>query len=242
MQNGQRSSSDRSAITLENVTLAWKDKPILKNISGSFEQGSLTAVLGPNGAGKSTLIKGMVGLLKPLSGKITYHPHLSKALLPQLSEVDRNFPMTVYDLVAMGAWRHVGLLRRYSREMRYRIEAAIDRVGLSTFAQSLVGELSGGQFQRALFARLMLTDAQIFILDEPFASVDTYTRDDLLCIIRDWQWEGRTVISVLHDMDIARKDFDRCLLLSREVVAWGASCDVVTDENLSVAREMRGAL
>jgi zinc/manganese transport system ATP-binding protein len=229
-----------SGILLRDVTLGYARHPAVHHLSGAIESGSLTAVVGPNGAGKSTLLKGLVGMLKPLSGQIGLGS-LSRrdiAYLPQAAEIDRSFPMTVYDLVAMGMWKRHGLFGGLREADRHRIADAIDAVGLTGFENRPIGTLSGGQMQRALFARLLLQDAPVILLDEPFNALDTRTVSDLLDIIRRWHGERRTVIAVLHDMDLVRANFTDALLLARSPVAWGPSREVLTAENLFKARHM----
>lgn len=231
------------AIRLNDVNLGWRNESrdyILKHITGQFEQGSMTALVGPNGAGKSTLIKGLVQFIKPSNGTIEVAPGLRKqmSLLPQLSDIDRSFPVTVYDLVAMGAWRRLGFWRGYSRRETDRIEQAIEQVGLNECRHQLIGTLSGGQMQRALFARLIVRDAQILLLDEPFTAIDEHTQDDLMAIMQAWSAQGRTVITVLHDVALARQAFPQALLLARQVVAWGDSQTVLSEDNLQQARRL----
>jgi zinc/manganese transport system ATP-binding protein len=200
----------------------------------------LLAVIGPNGAGKSTLLKGIVGALRPLDGSIERAQTRKEdiAYLPQIAEIDRSFPITVYDLVAMGLWRRAGLFGGIARGERDDIEKAISAVGLEGFEDRAIGTLSGGQMQRALFARLLLQDAQLILLDEPFASLDAKTISDLLDLIRRWHGEQRTILIVLHDLDLARSQFPEALLLARQAVAWGRTPDVLTAENLLRARQM----
>jgi zinc/manganese transport system ATP-binding protein len=198
------------------------------------------ALVGPNGAGKTTLLKGIVGLLPPLSGKIerSHNGAQDAAYLPQVLEIDRTFPISVYDLVALGLWRSAGLFGGISREQRERVAAAIAAVGLQGFEARPIGTLSGGQMQRALFARLLLQDASLILLDEPFASIDSQTVRDLLAIVARWHREQRTVVAVLHDLDLVRASFPETLLLAREPVAWGPTREVLSAENLLRARRM----
>lgn len=231
------------AIRLNDVYLGWRNESrdyILHGITGQFEQGSMTALVGPNGAGKSTLIKGLVQFIKPSRGSIDIASGFREqmSLLPQLSDIDRSFPITVYDLVAMGAWRRLGFWRAYSREDTRRIHAAIGQVGLSECRHQLIGTLSGGQMQRALFARLIVRDAQILLLDEPFTAIDEHTQDDLMAIMQTWSAQGRTLITVLHDVALARQAFPQALLLARQVVAWGNSSEVLSEDNLQQARRL----
>jgi zinc/manganese transport system ATP-binding protein len=227
-------------IRLNDVSLGWRDKPVLQHVSGQFNQGTLTAILGANGAGKSTLVKGIINFLKPTAGSIEIARAFRKelTLLPQLSDLDRSFPITTYELVAMGAWRRIGPWRQYGKAERVRISHALEKVGLQAVADQLIGNLSGGQLQRALFARLMVRDAQVLLLDEPFAAVDEDTCEDLMRIILNWHAEGRTIIAVLHDVDRVRQCFPDTLLLARQVVAWGKTANILTEENLQQARRL----
>lgn len=225
-------------IEFDQVSLGWGGRVAVRDVSGSFKQGSLTAIVGPNGAGKSTLVKGITGLISPLRGHIRLGSGARIACLPQLSELDRSFPVTVYDLVAMGSWPRVGSWRRFGRSEHDSIQQALNTVGLADFAQRIIGTLSGGQLQRALFARLMLHDADTLVLDEPFAAVDRATTDDLVAIISNWHREGRTVIAVLHDLELVRSHFPQALLLAGQAVAWGPTPDVLTTENMHLARHL----
>ncbi len=227
-------------IRLESLSIGWNGVYALDRISGTFDEGSLTAIVGPNGAGKSTLLKAVTGLLPVQSGKVIIEPRFRRhiSLLPQISEIDRSFPITTYDLVAMGAWRRVGPFRRYDHAERDRIRAALETVGLTDRARDLIATLSGGQMQRALFARLIVCDAPVLILDEPFTAVDEGTCELLLRILLDWHRQGRTVIVVLHDAALVKKAFPQALLLARQVVAWGATEQVMTGSNLDRARSL----
>lgn len=227
-------------IELDQVSLGWRGRIAVRDISGAFNRGSFTAVVGPNGAGKSTLLKGIVGLLNPLKGRIQLadDPRRELAYLPQSDDLDRSFPLTVYDLVAMGAWRRVGAWRRFPEAEHERIEQALRSVGMLDFRQRIIGTLSGGQLQRALFARLLLHDAQTMLLDEPFAAIDKDTTDDLMRLLMAWRDEGRTVIVVLHDMEVVRASFPQTLLLGGQAVAWGDTQSVLTSENWHLARHL----
>ncbi|MBM3606892.1 MAG: ABC transporter ATP-binding protein, partial [Alphaproteobacteria bacterium] len=195
---------------------------------------------GPNGAGKSTLLKGISGALKPLEGAIRLDGVKARdiAYLPQAAEVDRSFPVNVFDLVATGSWRQTGLFGAITGAIGKRAFEAIAAVGLTGFEDRHIGALSGGQVQRALFARVLLQDAPVILLDEPFNAIDTRTVADLLDLIARWHGEQRTVIAVLHDLDIVRKHFPRALLLAREKIAWGETGEVLRADNLLAARRM----
>ena len=232
--------SPSPVIELDQLYLGWRDRLAVRDVSGAFEKGSMTAVVGPNGAGKSTLIKGIMGQVSPVRGRIRLNVDARRhiACMPQADTLDRRFPVTVYDLVALGAWSRVGAWRGFCRDEHARVMAALQQVGLADFASRIIGTLSGGQLQRALFARLLLHDAQVLLLDEPFSSVDRATTDDLLGILADWHEQGRTVIVVLHDMDVVRTFFPQTLLLAGQLVEWGATQKVLTPENLHLARHL----
>jgi zinc/manganese transport system ATP-binding protein len=226
-------------VQLNDVTLGYDRHPAVHHVSGLFEAGSLTAVIGPNGAGKSTLLKSIAGSLKPLSGFISTGSSAPRiAYLPQLAELDRDFPISVEDLVGTGFWRKLGSFGRYSREDRRLIDHTLEKVGLSGFNKRMLGTLSGGQLQRVLFARLMVQDAELILIDEPFAAIDTKTVSDLMGLVRHWHDEGRTIIAVLHDMGLVAEFFPDCLLLARECVAWGPTSHVLTPDHLAKARTM----
>ena len=231
-----------NAVRFRDLTLGYDRHPAVHHLNGVVADGALLALIGPNGAGKSTLLKGIVGLLPPLAGAIERNLAAGEvAYLPQAAEIDRSFPISVYDLVAMGLWRRAGVGGRIGRNERETINKALATVGLGGFEDRAIGTLSGGQMQRALFARLLLQDARLILLDEPFASLDAGTVADLLELIRRWHAEARTVIAVLHDYEIVRERFPEALLLARSPVAWGPTGEVLRPENLLRARRMSEA-
>jgi len=229
-----------SAIRFEDVTLGYGRRPAVHHLAGTLAAGSLTAVVGPNGAGKSTLLKGIVGTLRPLDGAIALSGGASAkiAYLPQASDIDRSFPLPVYDLVAMGLWSRTGLFGGIGRSDRVRMEEALAAVGLTGFERRPMATLSGGQMQRALFARLLLQDSAVILLDEPFTAIDSKTTADLLDLVRRWHDEARTVVAVLHDLDVVKRVFPDTLLIARAPVAWGDTGRVLSAENLLKARRM----
>jgi zinc/manganese transport system ATP-binding protein len=227
-------------LTFRDVTLGYDRHPAVHHLSGEVTSGALLAVVGPNGAGKSTLFRGLVGILKPLSGTIALNGLDTRdiAYLPQIAEIDRSFPISVFDFVGTGLWRATGIFGGIGKGSCQRIAQALSLVGLTGFENRGIGTLSGGQMQRMLFARVLLQDAPLIVLDEPFNAIDARTIDDLLLLCKRWHGEGRTVIAALHDMDLVRANFPQTLLLAREPVAWGATADVLTSENLIEARRM----
>lgn len=227
------------AICCSDVTLGYGPHPAVHHLDGDIERGSLTAILGPNGAGKSTLLKALAGELKPLAGRFDFgsaRPRI--AYLPQLADIDRSFPISVFELLAMGLWRKTGLFGGLTPEDRHAIEHALQAVGLVGFENRTLDTLSGGQMSRVLFARVMLQQADIILLDEPFAAIDTRTVADLVALIECWHAEGRTVLAVLHDEALARAHFPTTLLLARETIGWGPTETVLTEANLRTARRM----
>ncbi len=229
-----------AALRFNNLTLGYDRHPAVHHLDGAVDSGALMAVVGPNGAGKSTLFKGIVGMLKPLAGRIEREGLAARdiAYLPQAAEIDKSFPINVFDMVAMGLWHHTGLFGGIDRHARHRIEEALAAVGMTGFEDRAIGTLSGGQMQRMLFARLLLQDARVIVLDEPFNAVDAKTSVDLFDLVRRWHGEKRTVLTALHDIDFVRANFPETLLLAREPVAWGNTATVLTPENLLTARRM----
>jgi len=227
-------------LTFEDLTLGYDRHPAVHHLNGTIEVGSLTAVVGPNGSGKSTLLKGIVGLLRPLGGRLVrfgIRPG-GIAYLPQLSDIDRSFPASVVDLVSLGLWGRRGMLGGVTAGDRHEMEHALAAVGLSGFQQRGIDTLSGGQLQRALFARVLLQDARLILLDEPFNAIDTRTVTDLIGIIQRWHGEKRTVLAVLHDLELVREHFPSTLLLARRPVAWCETREALRPENLLMARQL----
>jgi len=224
-------------LELNDVTIAYDRHPVVHHISGAFAAGSLTALVGPNGAGKSTLLKTIAGLLPVTAGAIRFGiDRRAVAYLPQVVDVDRSFPLRVIDVVDFGHWRKVGALRRLNAQDRAASVAAIASVGLAGLENQPIGQLSVGQFQRVLFARLMVQEAAVILLDEPFNAIDQKTTADLMQVVRTWQDEGRTVIAALHDLEQVKREFPDALLMARELVAWGPTPQTLSDENLARAR------
>jgi len=227
-------------ITLRDVTLGYERHPAVHHLSGEVASGALLAVVGPNGAGKSTLFRGLAGILKPLSGAIDLGglDNRDIAYLPQSVDIDRSFPISVFDFVGTGLWRQTGFFGGMGRRERDRITRALTAVGLNGFENRNIGTLSGGQMQRMLFARVLLQDARLIVLDEPFNAIDAKTSADLLLLVKRWHDEKRTVLAALHDFDLVRTSFPETLLLARGLVAWGPTAQVLTSENLAEARRM----
>jgi zinc/manganese transport system ATP-binding protein len=236
--NGPRAAG--TEVGIDNLTLGYDRHPAVHHLSGSFAAGSLTAVTGPNGAGKSTLLKGLIGILRPLEGRIEPGAAMRQqvAYLPQQAEIDRSFPISVLDIVLLGHWHRVGAFGRMDRALKQEAAEALDAVGINGFSRRPIASLSAGQFQRALFARMLLQDRPVILLDEPFTAIDARTTRDLIDVILRWHGEKRTIIVVLHDLEQVRSHFPETLLLAREPIAWGPTAEVLTAANLQRARAM----
>ncbi|MGF9695150.1 zinc ABC transporter ATP-binding protein AztA [Rhizobium sp. 0TCS1.26] len=227
-------------LEFENFTLGYQGHAAVHHLTGGVERGSLTAIVGANGSGKSTLLKGIAGILRPMSGLC--RPHFGRlAYLPQQSELDRSFPARVVDLVSLGFWQRRGLLGRVSSSDQAELARCLRAVGLSGFETRPIDSLSGGQMQRTLFARAMLQDTDLILLDEPFNAVDDRTITDLITLIKAWVAEGRTVLCVLHDHSLVHEHFPDTMLLARTLVGWGRTADVMTPANLVRARGFQEA-
>lgn len=228
-----------AAIVLRDLTVSYRRHPALHHASGTFAAGSLTAIVGPNGAGKSTLLKSVLGMVRIDTGRVTIQAERSRvAYLPQQSDIERSFPISVRDCVLLGHWPQRGLFSGLPASLLQQAETALAEVGLEGFGNRTIAALSAGQFQRVLFARILVQQADVILLDEPFNAIDSRTTSALLAIVRRWHAEGRTVVAVLHDYQQVREYFPQCLLLAREVIAWGATAGVLSQANLQRAQAM----
>ena len=220
---------------LRELTVSYRERVAVEAVSGAFAAGSLTAIIGANGAGKTTLLHAIAGLVAPRHGSIELvdaETPADLAYLPQSDSIDRDFPISVLEFAALGGWARMGALGRVPPDLRSRGMNALQTVGLDALAGRMLGELSVGQFRRALFARVIVQDATIVLLDEPFAGVDAATSDDLLRLMRRWHGEGRTVMVALHDLEQVLAIFPETLLLARKAIAWGETTTALTPEKL----------
>jgi zinc/manganese transport system ATP-binding protein len=229
-----------------DITVSYPRTHALSNISCHIKSQSLLAIAGPNGGGKSTFLKVATGILKPNNGSYRFH-HINKhkdiTYLPQISGVNDSVPITVEDVVSCGLFARKGFWKGLSTQDYHKVDEAVEKVGLAKYRQHLFHELSGGQRQRTLFARGIVQDTPLILLDEPFAAVDTHTRDDLMKIILEWHQQGRTVVAVLHDIPLIQEYFPDTLLLCRSFVRQGGTDSVLTPKNMTCARSalMEGA-
>jgi zinc/manganese transport system ATP-binding protein len=227
-------------VIVDNLTLGYERRPAVIGLSGRFASASLTAVVGPNGSGKSTLLMALAGHLQPLAGVIDREgvkpAHI--AYLPQVHGLDLKFPLRIVDLISLGFIGRRGLLGGLDRKDRERLAAAIAAVGLVGLESRPIGAVSGGQLQRALFARVLVQDAQLVLLDEPFNGIDARTAEDLAELMAAWPAQGRTVIAVLHDLDLARRLCPNTLVLARQKIAWGPSDEALAQDSLTLANRL----
>ncbi|EAT58683.1 metal ABC transporter ATP-binding protein [Chlorobium ferrooxidans] len=231
------------SITINNVTAGYDRHPVVHHLSGSFADASLTAVSGPNGGGKSTLLKALVGFVPLMTGRIDFGGVKPDeiAYLPQQFEIDRTFPISVLDVVLLGNWSRTGAFAPMGKLHRKEALDALAEVDMAAFASRPVVSLSTGQWQRVLFARIIVQRARLILLDEPFAAIDGHTTLELMQQLKQWCRNGVTIICVMHDLNLVRAHFPQSLLLSRELIAWGNTADVLTQENLDAALERSGS-
>ncbi|ARP93894.1 zinc ABC transporter ATP-binding protein AztA [Bordetella genomosp. 13] len=228
-------------VVFDELAVSYRKQPALHGLSGAVRRGSLTAVVGPNGSGKTTLMRSIAGLLEPSSGRCAVAPGVRVAYQPQQAGLDRGFPARVIDVVAMGLWPRRGLLGRHTRQDHHAMQAALDAVGLAGHGHRPIDTLSGGELQRALFARTMVQEADLILLDEPFSAVDERTVQDLVAIILRWHAAGRTIMVVMHDLDLVRQCMPETLLMSCHPIAWGSTAATLTPDNLRRARHGHAA-
>lgn len=216
--------AEKTMIRLDNAALGYAQHTVVSDVSISISAGSLTAITGANGEGKTTFLNTVVGFQSVLQGKLEINlPVSSVGYLPQNSGVDCRFPFSLFDFVSTGLWHRVGPQRAIRRDSRDAIKLALRQTGLSSMTGAPLGMLSGGQWQRARFARLILQDSPLILLDEPFASIDEHTTADLLNIIHHWHAQGRTILAVLHDRRQILQHFPQSLLFEQGKVIHGES-------------------
>ncbi|SNS69996.1 metal ABC transporter ATP-binding protein [Tropicimonas sediminicola] len=234
-------SVSESPLAIRGLTVSYGEKPAVFSVDATFRDGSMTAIIGPNGAGKSTLLKAALGVIRPLSGAITVYGKPLRnqrhriAYVPQRASVDWDFPTRVLDVVLMGLYRQLGLLGRLNAQHRARALDCLDRVGMADFAERQIGQLSGGQQQRVFLARALAQDAELYLLDEPFAGVDAATEKAIIDVLKTLNRQGRTVVAVHHDLATVTDYFDRVFLINVRKVAEGAVADAFTAANLQAA-------
>ena len=208
---------------------------VISDLSFSLSQGDMVALVGPNGSGKSTLLEAIIHNNPPHSGELTLHPGTRCAYLPQLCRMRRDFPLAVKDVVGSGLWGELNAPSSFHAGHKRAILDAIKAVDLESCTHTPIERLSGGQFQRVLFARLMVQRGDLLLLDEPFTGIDAQTTQKLLDLIKQWHQKGQTIVVVMHNLDAVRQIFPKTLLLARSFSLWGKTDDILTPDNLSKA-------
>jgi len=221
-------------IKITQLSIYYKQLLALENINVEIQSNAMIAIVGANGSGKSTLLKTIMGQITPHTGHIHFSDSSLNdvAYLPQSQMIDRQFPITVKEFVAAGAWKEIGLFRSFSKKLLVKLTACLQQVGLENALQKQIAELSGGQFQRLLFARMLMQDANILILDEPFNSVDMQTTRDLMKVLHQCHLDGKTVLAVVHDLPLVKQFFPEVLMIAKTVVAQGETTQTLTEQNL----------
>jgi len=228
----------QTAVSVNDLTVAYRERPVLWDIDLEVPAGKLMAVMGPNGAGKTTLIKVILGLVPTAAGRVEIHgkPYAEHRHLvgyvPQRGSVDWDFPTTVLDVVMMGRYGSLGWLRRPGRHERDQATAALAKVGMDDFATRQISELSGGQQQRVFLARALVQDAQVYFMDEPFQGVDATTERAIVSLLKELRAAGKSVMVVHHDLQTVAEYFDWVMLLNVSRVAVGPVSEVFTEDNL----------
>jgi len=229
------------AVDVRDVVAGYDRHKALDGVSFTIEPGCLAGLVGPNGSGKSTLLRVILGLQKPWSGEVCIYGRQGRAdpqrvgYMPQSELVDWSFPVTVAEVVLMGRYARIGLIRRPGRQDRERAIAALERVSLADRAGRLIGELSGGEQRRVLMARTLTQEDDLLLQDEPLAGLDATAQHDLLNLFQELRREGKTLFVATHDLSCVAEDFDHAVLLNRRVVAFGRPADVFTEEALNEA-------
>lgn len=231
-------SQQEAAIDISDLTVAYRDKPVLWDIDLTVPSGVLMAIVGPNGAGKTTLIKASLGLIRPVAGQVLilgkpYHQQRQRVgYVPQRGTVDWDFPTSVLDVVLMGTYGKLGWFRRPGSKERDRARQALEEVGMVAFANRQIRQLSGGQQQRVFLARALAQDAQVYFMDEPFQGVDATTEKAIVTLLQNMRASGKTVVVVHHDLQTVPEYFDWVTLLNVRRIASGPVSEVFTEANL----------
>lgn len=228
-------------VQVEDLTMAYHDKPVLWDNDVDIIKNSRTAIIGPNGAGKSTLLKGILGLNKKLSGEVLVMGQEVKkvqdkiAYIPQASSVNWDFPTTVLDVVIMGRYVHLGWIKRPKKSDIEKAEEALKKIGMYEFKDRQIAQLSGGQRQRVFIARAIAQDAEIYFMDEPLAGVDKKTEKIIMDFLKESQRNGKTSVVVHHDLNTLPEYFDHVVILNKRIIAQGPVESTFTEENLEKA-------
>lgn len=235
----KRLKEQKIAVKVEDLTMSYRETPVLWDIDINIPEASISCIVGPNGAGKSTLIKGILGLMDSLSGEVrimgkTYKEvYKDVVYVPQSSSMNQDFPATVADVCLMGRYAKLGYIKRPRKEDKEIADKALERMGMSEYKNRQISELSGGQKQRVLLASAMAREAEVYFLDEPLQGIDIQTEKLIMEVFKEFQAEGKTVIVVHHDLNTVEEYFDYIVMLNKRLIVEGPVSEVFTDENLA---------
>ena len=227
------------ALAIQGMTVSYGSEPAIYSIDMNVGSSTLTAIIGPNGAGKSTLLKASMGIIPIVSGQVHFFGKPLRrtrhriSYVPQRASVDWDFPATVKDVVLMGLYPTLGFLKWVGEEQLKLVQACLSKVGMQDFSHRQIGQLSGGQQQRVFLARALVQNADVYLLDEPFAGVDAATEKAIISVLKDLKSAGKTVIVVHHDLTTVQDYFDHVFLINKSAIAHGPTAKVYTDQNLS---------
>ncbi|MGK7943496.1 MAG: metal ABC transporter ATP-binding protein [Microcystaceae cyanobacterium] len=230
-------------LDVQNLSVSYRSFTALDNVSFTFDPGELVGILGPNGAGKSTMVKAMLGLIQSatgnalLKGKPLKQQLSQVAYVPQQSQIDWDYPVTVWNVAMMGRTLQTGLFRRHSRQSRELVKAALERVGMYEYRNRSISDLSGGQQQRVFLARALVKEAELLILDEPFVGVDKKTESIIFDIFSELKDQSKILLVITHDLSETLDHYDQMLLLNKQLIAQGPRHEVMTEQNLLTAYE-----
>jgi manganese/zinc/iron transport system ATP- binding protein len=227
------------AIEVFDLTVAYDIKPVLWDIDLLFRQGKSTAIVGPNGAGKSTLIKAMLGMIRPVTGAVHFYSESGLlqrnqiAYVPQSTSIDWDFPITVFDVVLMGRYGHLGWVKRPGKKDKDLTIAALEKVGMQDFRDRQISELSGGQQQRAFLARAFAQEAKMYLMDEPFKGVDAHTETVIVGLLKEITSSGNTIVLVHHDLNTVADYFDEVCLINKRIIEHGPVEEIFNEQNIN---------
>ncbi|EHL19413.1 metal ABC transporter ATP-binding protein [Peptoanaerobacter stomatis] len=227
-----------NAVKVEDLTVAYGKTPVLWDIDANFEENKITAIIGPNGAGKSTLLKSILGFIKPVAGSIKIFGNdidksrLQVAYVPQSNSVNWDFPINVQDVVLMGRYRSIGLIKTISKDEKQKALNALEQMDLLDLKNRQISQLSGGQKQRVFIARALCQDAKLLIMDEPLAGVDKVSEKIIMNKVKNLKKDGKTIICVHHDLNTIKEYFDNIVMINKFFVAGGDINNYFTKENI----------
>lgn len=227
-----------NAVKVEDLTVAYGKTPVLWDIDVNFEKNKITAIIGPNGAGKSTLLKTILGFIKPVAGHVRIFDKpveqslVDIAYVPQSSSVNWDFPINVYDVVLMGRYRHIGLMKMINKAEKQKAVEALKQMDILDLKDRQISQLSGGQKQRVFIARAICQNANLLMMDEPLAGVDKVSEKIIMNKIKELKSEGKTIICVHHDLNTIKDYFENVVMINKFFVAGGEVNSSFTKENI----------